>query len=805
MNNIMKNILQVTVCIASIMMLCTGNLNAQNVSSRRAPIQDNISFAHNTADVASFSPDGSIFRGENSPLIYTTSSADTDVGVFKTTVGGYHLPGQKLSTISLSYQAMVAVGGTIYVITYDPNTKANTFGTLNPETGVFTLIGNTSCDAISMALHPITGEVYVTQWASSSSSPFGKLNLTDGSFQSIGSVPGPCYIAIDNSGTCYRVEAFSVGGSRLGTINLLNGACTFISNELGLMNGIQDINIDFDTDILYHAHRASVTSKTVWRTINKTTGIPTVIGNFPERIVESFVIMSNFTPPTPCPAVTNVTAVRYEGNKVKVTWTAPPTTTGLTHYKVYYGANNMATVSAGTTEWISGALLEGTYTFSVEAIYNDDCTPVKWAAAPISIRTCYKAVSNLAVQYAADCSKATLTWEPPAKSIARGFCYHNSIESEYIQFDSDDIKGFTTINTEMEDIYGGGYLDGKLYCYKHDLEGDNCTNCYFLIVDSETGTIISTVPRPELYGEVISSVCYDYSSKTMFALQCDPNRLSKVDLATGVLTQVAMVSGLINEEDLLLTFAIDLDGNAYCIEASLFPIRGKLYSINLTTAVVTPIGSTGYGVNYAQSMAFDYNDPKCPLYWAVCGDGGQYWSTVNTITGECTFIEPNTKMEITALHFPYDPTKRDLTNYNVYLDGVRIAGPITETTFECLTFNPQQKHSWSVAVVCPLHSGTGDWTTKVDDACKGENINEHANSVGIYPNPTSGELRIENGELRIENVEVFDVFGRNILLPTCPLVHSPTATINISHLSPGIYFIRIQTENGVIMKKIIKQ
>ena len=45
---------------------------------------------------------------------------------------------------------------------------------------------------------------------------------------------------------------------------------------------------------------------------------------------------------------------------------------------------------------------------------------------------------------------------------------------------------------------------------------------------------------------------------------------------------------------------------------------------------------------------------------------------------------------------------------------------------------------------------------------------DHYNSVpenakpefSIYPNPTSGELRIENGEWRIENIEIFDVYGR---------------------------------------------
>ena len=75
-------------------------------------------------------------------------------------------------------------------------------------------------------------------------------------------------------------------------------------------------------------------------------------------------------------------------------------------------------------------------------------------------------------------------------------------------------------------------------------------------------------------------------------------------------------------------------------------------------------------------------------------------------------------------------------------------------------------------------------------------------NITVMPNPTTGELRIENGEWRIMEVEVFDVYGRNcnVSRVTC---HENK--INISHLQAGIYFVKIQTEIGEITKKIIKQ
>ena len=76
--------------------------------------------------------------------------------------------------------------------------------------------------------------------------------------------------------------------------------------------------------------------------------------------------------------------------------------------------------------------------------------------------------------------------------------------------------------------------------------------------------------------------------------------------------------------------------------------------------------------------------------------------------------------------------------------------------------------------------------------------------INIYPNPTDGQLIIENGQLRIENVEIFDIYGRNLSSHHL-ITSSPHHQIDISHLSAGTYFIRIQTENGVVMKRVVKQ
>jgi len=77
---------------------------------------------------------------------------------------------------------------------------------------------------------------------------------------------------------------------------------------------------------------------------------------------------------------------------------------------------------------------------------------------------------------------------------------------------------------------------------------------------------------------------------------------------------------------------------------------------------------------------------------------------------------------------------------------------------------------------------------------------ERASLLQVYPNPTTGELRIETGELRIKNVELFDMYGKKILTPQ----FSTLNLLDISHLPAGMYFVRITTGKDVVTKKVVK-
>jgi len=76
--------------------------------------------------------------------------------------------------------------------------------------------------------------------------------------------------------------------------------------------------------------------------------------------------------------------------------------------------------------------------------------------------------------------------------------------------------------------------------------------------------------------------------------------------------------------------------------------------------------------------------------------------------------------------------------------------------------------------------------------------------ITIYPNPTTGELRIANYELRVKGVEIYDVSGRKVQFPPMSFM-SPETLLDISHLAAGLYFVRIQTETGEVVRKVLKE
>lgn len=71
----------------------------------------------------------------------------------------------------------------------------------------------------------------------------------------------------------------------------------------------------------------------------------------------------------------------------------------------------------------------------------------------------------------------------------------------------------------------------------------------------------------------------------------------------------------------------------------------------------------------------------------------------------------------------------------------------------------------------------------------------------LFPNPVKDNLIIDNSSnLEVKSVKVYDLLGRLVML-----VEDDLEQIDVSGLNSGVFFLRIETTDGVITKKLIKE
>ena len=80
-----------------------------------------------------------------------------------------------------------------------------------------------------------------------------------------------------------------------------------------------------------------------------------------------------------------------------------------------------------------------------------------------------------------------------------------------------------------------------------------------------------------------------------------------------------------------------------------------------------------------------------------------------------------------------------------------------------------------------------------------EGVDELTASFRLYPNPVNDKLNIVT-ETEVEEVVVYDAFGRQQTT-----VNGQQSTVDVSNLNAGVYFVMIKTNEGVVVKRFIKQ
>jgi hypothetical protein len=73
-------------------------------------------------------------------------------------------------------------------------------------------------------------------------------------------------------------------------------------------------------------------------------------------------------------------------------------------------------------------------------------------------------------------------------------------------------------------------------------------------------------------------------------------------------------------------------------------------------------------------------------------------------------------------------------------------------------------------------------------------------SVRVYPNPSSNFFRLES-LFGVRTVEFLDISGRSV--ETLNLGLATQSVIDVASYRPGIYFLKVSTEKGMVTKRVV--
>jgi len=83
-------------------------------------------------------------------------------------------------------------------------------------------------------------------------------------------------------------------------------------------------------------------------------------------------------------------------------------------------------------------------------------------------------------------------------------------------------------------------------------------------------------------------------------------------------------------------------------------------------------------------------------------------------------------------------------------------------------------------------------------------LDDHAidNLVKVYPNPSKDVIKIDAADTTIKSIQLYDIQGRLLQIG---IVNEASTSVDISGRADGIYLLKITTDKGIKVEKIIKQ
>ena len=148
------------------------------------------------------------------------------------------------------------------------------------------------------------------------------------------------------------------------------------------------------------------------------------------------------------------------------------------------------------------------------------------------------------------------------------------------------------------------------------------------------------------------------------------------------------------------------------------------------------------------------------------------------------------------------PERSNPTGYNIYVNNKLVANNTTE-----LSHSVAKEDDLYIVEVVALYGDKKSVgiinTSFVMEDDETNVISNYENNFEIYPNPVNDKINIVTEEI-VEDIVVYTITGV-IVCQQSTVNSQQTLTIDLSDLKSGIYFVKIRTEKGDIVKRIIKR
>ncbi len=131
----------------------------------------------------------------------------------------------------------------------------------------------------------------------------------------------------------------------------------------------------------------------------------------------------------------------------------------------------------------------------------------------------------------------------------------------------------------------------------------------------------------------------------------------------------------------------------------------------------------------------------------------------------------------------------------------------TYTSIAKDSLDPGAVVGFSVQLTATNNNGCGNWNVKrhylvVIDLTDVKNIFS-AQNIKVYPNPANDAITIENSTFaKDQTISVYDIQGQLLIQQSMLMAKT---RIDVTTFSKGVYFLKVENENSVLVKKFVKE